>query len=157
VTGKGNRRDRTRRGAGRGIRTGLAAAALGLTMLTAGMGSAQASSQTTAATSAVVVKVAVRGAFGKILTADNGHALYTHPGGPCTGSCLSVWPALLMPRGKTVPKGASCLTTKKFTGARLQVAYNKQVLYTFVNDTATSVNGNGVGGFMVAKVTAACP
>ncbi len=160
MTGNGNRRDRTRRGFGRGARTGFAAAALGLTMLTAGVGSAQASSSATAAYgsgSAVVVKVAVRGTFGKILTADNGHSLYIHPGGPCIGTCLQVWPALLMPSGKTVPKGAACLTTRKFAGGRLQVAYHAQRLYTFVNDSATSVNGNGVGGFAVAKVTAACP
>lgn len=107
--------------------------------------------------SAIVVAAAKRPGFGKILvTINGGHSLYEHPGGSCSASCRSVWPPLLMPAGKTVPKGASCLATAKL-GTQLQVTYNGQRLYTFTGDSGHSVNGNGVAGFVVAKVTTACP
>jgi hypothetical protein len=73
------------------------------------------------------------------------------------GTCLSSWPPLLMPKGTTTPGGAKCLTTVKFGTTRLQVEYMKQRLYTFTGDTGTSVNGNGLAGFKVAKVSATCP
>lgn len=103
-------------------------------------------------TSAVVVKVAKRGGFGKILTTVGGRTLYKHPNGPCTGSCLAVWPPLLMPKGKTVPKGIVGLRTVLLASGRRQVTYRHRRLYTFVNDSGMSVNGNGVAGFLVAKV-----
>jgi predicted lipoprotein with Yx(FWY)xxD motif len=104
-------------------------------------------------TAAVVVKKATRGKFGTILVTTKGLALYEHPGGPCTGSCLQVWPPLLMPKGTTQPEGATGLGTAPYAGGRLQVTYHKQRLYTFVSDSGTSVKGNGVGGFVVAKVS----
>jgi predicted lipoprotein with Yx(FWY)xxD motif len=103
-------------------------------------------------TSAVVVKVAKRGGFGKILTTVGGRTLYKHPNGPCTGSCLAVWPPLLMPKGKTVPKGIVGLRTVLLASGRRQVTYRHRRLYTFVNDSGMSVNGNGVAGFLVARV-----
>jgi predicted lipoprotein with Yx(FWY)xxD motif len=105
-------------------------------------------------TSAVVVKVAKRGGFGKILTTVGGRTLYKHPNGPCTGSCLAVWPPLLMPKGKTVPKGIVGLRTVLLASGRRQVTYRHRRLYTFVNDSGMSVNGNGVAGFLVARVVA---
>jgi predicted lipoprotein with Yx(FWY)xxD motif len=102
--------------------------------------------------SATVVKVATRGSFGRILTTVGGRTLYKHPNGPCTGSCLTVWPPLLMPRGKTVPKGIAGLRTVVLASGRRQVTYRHRRLYTFVSDSGTSVNGNGVAGFLVAKV-----
>lgn len=105
-----------------------------------------------ATNSAVVVKVATRGSFGRILTTVGGLTLYKHPNGPCTGSCLTIWPPLLMPRGKTVPRGIAGLRTVKLASGRRQVTYRHRRLYTFVNDSGTSVNGNGVAGFRVAKV-----
>jgi predicted lipoprotein with Yx(FWY)xxD motif len=102
--------------------------------------------------SAVVVKVATRGSFGKILTTVGGRTLYKHPTGPCTGSCLTVWPPLLLPIGKTVPKGIVGLRAVLLASGRRQVTYRHRRLYTFVNDSGTSVNGNGVAGFLVAKV-----
>jgi|HubBroStandDraft_1064217.scaffolds.fasta_scaffold415041_2 predicted lipoprotein with Yx(FWY)xxD motif len=105
---------------------------------------------------AVVVHEANRAHFGKIVvTARAGRALYYLPSGSCTGSCLSVWPRLLMPHGKTKPKGANCLSTKK-VGSKLQVTYRGKRLYTFSGDSGHSVNGNGVSGFKVAKVRASC-
>lgn len=108
------------------------------------------------ATSATVVLVAKRPPFGKILTRTNGLSLYIHPKGTCDASCRMIWPPLLMPVGTTTPKGAACLATAPL-GKRLQVTYHGQRLYSFTGDSGTSVNGNGVAGFKVAKVTTACP
>ena len=124
----------------------LAGASLTATAMSAG-----AATDHRASGSAVVVKERTHAPFGKILYTTHDQALYYLKSGSCTGGCLSVWPPLLMPKGKTVPKGASCLATAKF-GRRLQVTYDKHRLYTFVDDSGGSVNGNGVAGFAVAKV-----
>jgi predicted lipoprotein with Yx(FWY)xxD motif len=103
--------------------------------------------------SAVVVKERRHRPFGEMLFTGRNRALYYLPSGVCKGACLTVWPALLMPKGKTKPKGASCLGTARFgSHHRLQVTYHGHRLYTFVNDTAGSVNGNGFPPFKVAKV-----
>jgi predicted lipoprotein with Yx(FWY)xxD motif len=103
--------------------------------------------------SAVVVKERSRMTFGKILVTRKGRALYVLPRGTCRNSCLSVWPRLVMPKGKTRPKGATCLATARFGAKhRKQVTYRKMRLYTFTGDRGTSVNGNGVAGFRVARV-----
>ena len=129
----------------------------GSTAATVGIAAGAQAQIRPAGSGAVVVAAAKRTGFGTILvTINGGHSLYEHPGGPCTGSCLSIWPPLLMPAGKTVPKGASCLATVK-QGSNLQVTYHGQALYTFTGDSGHSVNGNGVAGFLVAKVTKACP
>ncbi len=78
------------------------------------------------------------------------------PGG-CTGSCLTVWPPLYVAKGKT-PTGvgvaglgtASVMVGKKTT---FQVTYMGKAIYTFVDDSGTSADGNGVGGFMLATVS----
>ncbi|HEY2641564.1 MAG TPA: hypothetical protein VGI66_16975 [Streptosporangiaceae bacterium] len=107
---------------------------------------------------ATVVKKATRHHFGRIIVTVRGRALYyLTPHHSCTGQCLSVWPRLVMPAGKTIPKGAPCLGTKAFgTHHRLQVTYHKQRLYTFVSDSGTSVTGDGIAGFKVAKVVRGC-
>jgi len=99
------------------------------------------------------VKEETRAGFGLILTTTKNKSLYTDTTPPCTGSCLAVWPPLLMPKGKTMPAGAPGLGTVAF-GTRLQVTYNGMPLYTFTSDHGKSVNGNGVNGFAVAEVTA---
>ena len=126
----------------------------GVTAATAGIAAAQ-TGQGPTGTSAVVVKEAFRMGFGKMLvTHGTGMALYTNPAG-CSAACQSIWPPLVMPAGATTPTGAPCLATAKL-GTKLQVTYHKLRLYTFINDTGHSVTGNGVAGFHVAKVTAAC-
>jgi len=112
-----------------------------------------ASARTTAKTAkpTKVVKEATRSPYGLILTTVKKFALYIEPTGTCTGSCLAIWPPLLMPAGKTVPAGATGLGTVS-TGAGLQVTYNSKPLYTFSSDTKKSVSGQGVGGFVVAQV-----
>jgi predicted lipoprotein with Yx(FWY)xxD motif len=110
-----------------------------------------------AAKSAVVVKERVRPHVGKILVTTTGRALYYLPKGSCTGQCLAIWPRLVMPAGKTKPKGANCLGTMAFgTKHRLQVTYRKHRVYTFVDDMGTSVTGNNVAGFKVVKIAAHC-
>ena len=107
--------------------------------------------------SAKVVKEATRHVFGKMLVTPKGRALYVLPHGSCNASCLSFWPRLVMPKGKTKPLGAPCLGTKAFgTHHRLQVTYHKRRLYTFTGDSGTSVNGNNVMGFKAAKLVRGC-
>jgi predicted lipoprotein with Yx(FWY)xxD motif len=138
-------------------RAGVAVAAavgIAILVLVPGLGVAQAA--TPAGKGATVVQIVNRSPIGNMLANTSGASLYTHPSGACTGSCLSVWPALLMPAGKTKPKGVECLTTVSTAGG-LQVSYNSQPLYTFTGDSGTSVNGNGVGGFKAAKINKKCP
>jgi predicted lipoprotein with Yx(FWY)xxD motif len=146
---------RRRRWVTRGA-TALVAAAT-ITAVTADLAAAQASP---AATKKVqVVKVVTRKPFGKILSKkSSGLSLYYMPSGTCTGECLSVWPPLLMRKGSTAtPAGVKCLGTAKFAKYR-QVTYRGHRLYTFTQDSGTSVNGNGEGGFVVAKVVkGSCP
>jgi len=150
----------SRIGPGRLIMTACATLALtGASLSVAATSSATAATAaptSAAAKSAVVVKERVRGHFGKILVTVHGAALYYLPHGSCTGGCLAIWPRLVMPTGKTIPKGANCLGTKAFGHHKLQVTYRRQRLYTFADDSGTSVTGNGVAGFKVAKVARSC-
>ena len=105
-------------------------------------------------TSAVVVKVVHRAPVGKMLATTAGASLYTDSSS-CTSGCLTVWPPLVMPKGRTVPKGISGLATVSLTlpsGTVLQVTYDGKPLYTFSGDTGKSLNGNGLGGFSAATV-----
>ncbi len=136
------------------------ATALSATLAAASLteiGVASAATSHPAAKTAVIVKERTRAHFGKILVTVHGAALYYLPHGSCTGACLSIWPRLVMPKGKTKPRGANCLGTKAFgKNHRLQVTYRGHRLYTFVDDSGTSVTGNNVQGFKVAKVVRAC-
>jgi predicted lipoprotein with Yx(FWY)xxD motif len=102
---------------------------------------------------ATVVNETVRGSFGEILTTTGGLTLYIQTTGTCTGSCLTIWPPLLMPKHKTKPLGVSSgLGTAKLKSRR-QVTYEGKRLYTFYTDSGTSTNGENVGGFVVAQVS----
>lgn len=116
-----------------------------------------ASATTASGTKTKVVTEADRSPVGEMLVDLKGQSLYTNASG-CTGGCLQVWPALLMPKGTTNPKGAKCLSTVAAAKAgRLQVTYDSQPLYTFTGDSGSSVNGNKVAGFKAAKVSLTCP
>ena len=142
---------------GLAARAGVAiAAVVGMAVLILVPGLVPAEAATPAGQGAVVVQSVNRSPVGNMLATTAGASLYIHPSGPCTGSCLSVWPPLLMPAGKTKPKGAQCLTTVTTAGG-LQVSYHNQPLYTFTGDSGSSLNGNGVGGFKAAKITKSCP
>lgn len=106
-----------------------------------------------------VVKVVTRHPFGKMLATVKGHSLYYIPSNKCNKKCLAFWPPLLMPkRSKAIPTGVTCLSTLKFGTSRRQVSYRGHRLYTFTGDHGTSVLGNHVAGFLVAKLrTGGCP
>ena len=103
-----------------------------------------------------MVHVVTRAPVGKMLANDKGLSLYIAPGA-CTGSCLTIWPPLLMPKGTTTPLGAKCLSTAGFGTSRRQVTYHGKRLYMFYLDKGSSVKGQNVGGFKAAAVTSACP
>ena len=87
-----------------------------------------------------------------LVTAKRGHALYILPHGRCTATCLSVWPRLVLPKGKTRARGTLCLGTAKFgSHHRRQVTYHGKRLYTFVDDSGHSVRGNDFQGFKAAR------
>jgi predicted lipoprotein with Yx(FWY)xxD motif len=138
------------------VRTATAVAAIGsVTAVSAGLVAAQAAPAVTK--KAVVVKVVTRHPFGKMLATVHGRSLYIKPHGGCGAACLAVWPPLLMPKGKTIPLGTHCLGTMK-AGHRRQVTYRGKRLYLFTGDTGSSVTGNNVDNFKVAKVVMrACP
>jgi len=133
-----------------------AALALAGSLTAIGVSAAQAQPSTTR--KATVVKVVTRQPVGKMLATIHGRSLYVLlPGHTCPSGCLLSWPPLLMPRGKTIPLGTRCLETAKFH-RRLQVTYRDRRLYLFTGDSGSSLNGNGVSGFVAAKVkTRPCP
>jgi predicted lipoprotein with Yx(FWY)xxD motif len=106
-----------------------------------------------------VVKVVTRHPFGKMLATLKGRSLYYIPSNKCNKTCLAAWPPLLMPKkSKAIPTGVTCLSTLKFGTSRRQVTYRGHRLFTFISDHGTSVTGNHVAGFLVAKVrTGGCP
>jgi predicted lipoprotein with Yx(FWY)xxD motif len=135
-------------------RAGVAVVALtGVAVVVPGIQAAQAAGGGMKAT---VVEGVSRSPVGKMLATTSGASLYTLSTGSCTGSCLTVWPPLLMPAGKTKPRGAECLSTVSMAGG-LQVTYDNKPLYTFEDDSGTSLNGNHVAGFVAAKIKKACP
>jgi predicted lipoprotein with Yx(FWY)xxD motif len=66
----------------------------------------------------------------------------------CAAQCLSIWPAVVLPKGVTRAKAgagvnAARLGTIKGKGGVRQVSYGGKPLYYFVKDTAPGqVNGN---------------
>ncbi len=137
---------RPRRARWAGIALGVVA--LGGATASVPLASAQAKTTTTEAE----VKVVDRPPFGKMLATLRGASLYT-TASSCTGSCLQIWPPLLMAKGKTMPTGVTGLSAVRVTigsSHDLQVAYRGKKLYRFVDDSGSSVRGNNVGGFKVA-------
>jgi predicted lipoprotein with Yx(FWY)xxD motif len=139
-----------------GAAIGMAALAGSLAAVPA-VGAQAATSSTK--TAKKVVEVVSRVPEGKtaaitMLATTGGASLYIAPATGCTGSCLTVWPPLQIGAGKT-PTGIKGLGTTRvmISGkSRRQVTYLGKALYTFEDDSGTSLNGNGVGGFKAAKV-----
>ena len=103
-----------------------------------------------------------RGSNGIILVTASGSTFYRYtpdkPNMPtCTGSCAMAWPPDLLPAGATsIPSGGPTgLGSVMVADGRRQVTYNKMPLYTFADDSGTSVNGQGIGGvwFVVHPTT----
>jgi predicted lipoprotein with Yx(FWY)xxD motif len=99
--------------------------------------------------SVMVVEVVNRAPYGDMLATVGGASLYT-TAGSCTGSCLTIWPPLVLPKGKKIPTGVSGLGKLRLAHHRPQITYDGRRLYTFYADSGGDVTGNGVGGFVVA-------
>lgn len=135
----------------------LLAAVLGA--LLAGVTTLASTRIASAAKSRLEVKVA-NSALGRVLFTTSGMALYTYAQDTkghsnCSGSCLAVWPALTVPEGFT-PTGIGVrgLGAIVRSNGERQVTWNGLPLYTFVSDANGKVTGNGVGGFVVARLRA---
>jgi predicted lipoprotein with Yx(FWY)xxD motif len=103
----------------------------------------------------VMVKKTSNPNHGTILVATNGFTLYrlTHDTpnhSTCTGSCASIWPPLLLPKGDKKAAGASGISGVsqiKLPNGRWQVTYHKMPLYRFSGDQSKgSTAGQGIGG-----------
>jgi predicted lipoprotein with Yx(FWY)xxD motif len=86
------------------------------------------------------------GGAGRVLVDSAGKALYApaqEKGGRimCTGSCTSIWKPLTIASGK--PSGPGHLGTVKRPDGTRQVTSAGRPLYTFVQDQAGQVSGNG--------------
>lgn len=127
-TGAGRAARRLRRG---GLVVSAVAAALSFSVP---MAAAGAPAMSHFKPTKVMVKIKFVNGFGTILESKKGLALYVDTTPPCTGSCLALWPPLLMPPKKTVPLGAANLGTTPF-GTSLQVTYKGMPVYTFYADT----------------------
>jgi predicted lipoprotein with Yx(FWY)xxD motif len=112
---------------------------------------AQASSKETTVT---LVKVH-RTRLGTILVTPKGYTLYrytpdgTHNKATCTGTCASLWPPLLVPKGDKFRGGAGVgrLGTATLSDGQRQVTYHGMPLYRYQVDTSPGqTNGQGVGG-----------
>jgi predicted lipoprotein with Yx(FWY)xxD motif len=88
-----------------------------------------------------------------VLTTAHGRTLYSlssevHGHFDCTGSCLSVWKPLLVPRGAKLvgPKGLKGLkTVRRPDTHRRQATYRGHPVYTFTGDMKKGdANGEGV-------------
>ncbi len=105
--------------------------------------------------STAFVGVRADGAKAPYLVAPNGLSLYTFAKDTagvsnCTGSCLTNWPALVLPKGMA-PTAVSAASGKLDMLARddgtQQITYQGLPLYTFAGDhLPADVSGDGVGG-----------
>jgi len=92
--------------------------------------------------------------IGQYLADGGGRTLYTYSGDSsgvsnCSGSCISVWPAYLVP-ATTATTPANITTIKRADGGT-QYAYKGMPLYYFTGDSVGKVTGDGVSNFSVAK------
>lgn len=84
-----------------------------------------------------------------VLTNTEGHTLYTLVGEThgkflCTGSCLRLWPPLLVAAG-TKPTGPVKLGTIKRPEGRIQVTFKGMPVYTYAGDSRKGeANGEGL-------------
>jgi predicted lipoprotein with Yx(FWY)xxD motif len=107
------------------------------------------------AASATVHKVTtlVNGTSETILVDAGGLPLYYHQGDTAkksqvSGALLRAWPALMSANPTGTGTVGKLSSVKGVNGG--QVAYNGHLLYTFINDTAGDVTGQGVSDFFVA-------
>ena len=125
-------------------RLGIVALAALAVVLTVASGDAGARA------SKVVAKEVESAALGKtVLATTRGHTLYSlsvEKNGRfvCTGSCLSNWRPLLVPKN-TKPTGPVKLGTSKRPEGKTQVTFKGRPLYAFVGDSKPGqANGEGI-------------
>lgn len=92
--------------------------------------------------------------YGKVLVTASGHALYLFSADPktgksstCQGSCILVWPPLLVSGAVKSGPGVDPRLLSKFQSSDggSQVAYGKHPLYTYEEDaSAGTAEGEGV-------------
>jgi predicted lipoprotein with Yx(FWY)xxD motif len=139
-----------------GIGVAVLATAGGITAATASTSptsGAPAASHSAAATTVRTAQVAVGGKMETILTTATGQPLYyykpdTAAKSLVTGSLARLWPPLT----STAPTGTGLsgnLAVLKDVNGQ-QVTYNGHPLYTFADDHADQVTGQGVQNFFVA-------
>jgi predicted lipoprotein with Yx(FWY)xxD motif len=99
------------------------------------------------------------GTLGPFLTGPAGLTLYVKDGdsattSSCTGTCATAWPPLKTTAGQQVSAGpgiTGTFATLTRDDGSLQVTYNGQPLYYWVQDTKKGdATGDGVNGFHVA-------
>ncbi len=115
---------------------------------------APASSPTTTSGPRPVVTTAKVANLGKILVNSEGQVLYTFTKNgasvACSPSCLTVWPAVVLPAGVTTPTGTAGVGTLATTTANgpTQVTVGGLPLYTYAGDSAPGVAaGNNLVSF----------
>jgi predicted lipoprotein with Yx(FWY)xxD motif len=128
---------------------------------------APASQAAPSATAASVAIGTVKSAnLGTLLTGPDGKTLYTHAGdsatsSTCTGDCATAWPPLTVPAGGQVIAGpgvTGTLGTLVRADGTTQVTYAGLPLYGWQGDANPGdVTGNGVNGFVVARVGGPAP
>jgi len=139
-----------------GIGVAVLATAGGITAATASTSPASgapAASHSAAATTVRTAQVAVGGKMETILTTATGQPLYyykpdTAAKSLVTGSLARLWPPLT----STAPTGTGLsgnLAVLKDVNGQ-QVTYNGHPLYTFIDDHAGQVTGQGFENFFVA-------
>jgi len=130
-----------------------AAAALGGGITAAAATTSHPNSSQHAAATVRTVQATVGGKTETILASSQGLPLYyylndTAAKSAVTGGLAALWPPL------TSPSPAATGLTGKITAVTdihgNQVAYNGHLLYTFADDQAGQVTGQGVQGFFVA-------
>jgi predicted lipoprotein with Yx(FWY)xxD motif len=129
-------------------------AAAAIALAACGGSSSSSSKKTTTTTSkgaaaAAVVKTANSSTLGTIAVDSTGKTVYQLTNGsqqvPCTGTCLTVWPAVSLPAGTTKATGSG---VKNVAAMGTQVTINGAPVYTFQGDAAAgSTNGEGINSF----------
>jgi predicted lipoprotein with Yx(FWY)xxD motif len=67
----------------------------------------------------------------------------------CTSTCLSTWPSVAPPSGKTLTTPWGQFT--RADNASLQLSVNGHALYTFVSDSPGVARGDNVESFHLAR------
>jgi predicted lipoprotein with Yx(FWY)xxD motif len=158
ITATGPGRTQDYRPARRRARWGVAAAgallgvgALAATALPVSATQHPAAKSHMASLSRVVVDIATVPRYGKVLVDQKGLALYYDTANKpkhwaCKGSCLAVWPPLVLPKGQKAPvagKGVAGLGVVSGPSGR-QVTWKGKALYTYVRDSKGKPLGQGL-------------